>query len=701
MLNLESISRLIPVVLLLTSFRGMNEARAAEAKQADGFARGPYVSNVTPDGATLFFELDEARQEVLVRYGTAGKTEEKRLAAGQQSCAVRLGGLAAGTEYRYEVSCGGSRAAGQFSTPPAGAQPFRFVAYGDTRSNPDVHGKVADAIAAEKPAFVLHTGDFVGDGTVEALWRSEFFGPTRGMLRAAPIFPVLGNHENNSELFYRYFGLPKDKGWQSFRWGNAEFFLLDTNVNFSEKSEQRTWLEEQLAKSTATWKIVAEHHPGISCGPHGFNNAVLKSLRPLYEKYGVDVVFAGHDHLYERTQPIASAKDKANRPVTYIVTGAGGAPLYQCKPGPWDVVARSAYHYVVVEVRPDSLRLTAKQPDGEVIDAFSLAKDDPKAAARTFPHEKILTSTMVNFALNRLNLGRVRFGDRLVANVRMDFVNPLDEQVSLDLAWTGLGEGSKVEPARTSLVVPAHKNASAEFAFSLQWGPDSYNLRLDTDAATPYGLFAFVENVSYSVKTFRDIPCVRTAAAPKVDGILDDAAWGAGKPCSQFLTATNSGFAPQDTRAVCLFDGRNLYLGLKLSEPQPQAVRAMAGKHDDDAVLTDDNVQVTIIPDLDANRYFRFGLSAGGVLYEASADDKAWDADWQAKTVIDRNAWTAEIAIPLESVGVDPAHLPEGIGFNILRNDTVRGVQSEITPTFGTGARPDLLGRLRFAEPGK
>jgi len=204
---------------------------------------------------------------------------------------------------------------------------------------------------------------------------SGFFIPAGELLREAAVFPVMGNHEHNTPLYYQYFGLPQDKAWYSFSWGQVDVFVIDTESDYSEGSEQWKWLDAALAASKAPWKITVQHTTGISNSGHGSNQQVNKDLRPLYEKYGVDIALAGHNHLYERTKPIASKG--ADHPVTYIITGGGGASLDEAEPAPYDVFIRSCHHYVIVEVKADSLLVTAKQVDGAVMDSFVLRKDDP------------------------------------------------------------------------------------------------------------------------------------------------------------------------------------------------------------------------------------------------------------------------------------------------------------------------------------
>ncbi len=102
-------------------------------------------------------------------------------------------------------------------------------------------------------------------------------------------------------------------------------------------SEQYDWLEWELAHSTATWKIVTHHYPPFSSDENDFGdtrkslaregNRYLEPARGLYEKYGVDIVFYGHIHVYERTWPIYKGKATTKGGVIYLNVGGSGGDL--------------------------------------------------------------------------------------------------------------------------------------------------------------------------------------------------------------------------------------------------------------------------------------------------------------------------------------------------------------------------------------
>ena len=81
--------------------------------------------------------------------------------------------------------------------------PFSFIAYGDNKNGPFNHEKIANLVLKERPNFVVHNGDLVDRGGALKQWDRLFFTPTRNLIREIPLFPVIGNHEDNHLNYYK------------------------------------------------------------------------------------------------------------------------------------------------------------------------------------------------------------------------------------------------------------------------------------------------------------------------------------------------------------------------------------------------------------------------------------------------------------------------------------------------------------------
>ncbi len=190
-----------------------------------------------------------------------------------------------------------------------------------------------------------------------------FEKPYRYLLEKNVTFrAVLGNHDIISDnglaqLAYEQFRM--NGRFYQFSYGDIDFFGLDTNVNANWR-EQFPWLKESLAKSKASCKIAFGHHPFYSSGAHGGNADFVKFLAPLFNQYGVQIYFCGHDHNYERFTPIGGT--------TYIVNGGGGAGLRPVGRSEQTVASASRHGFCLVEVYNDQILLEAIGTDAEVFD---------------------------------------------------------------------------------------------------------------------------------------------------------------------------------------------------------------------------------------------------------------------------------------------------------------------------------------------
>jgi len=339
--------------------------------------RGPYLQSVTANSIIVIWETDRpSRGEVV--YGEAGEYGASVVdpAIGMRH-AVTLTGLVPYTLYHYRVASDGAHlsADAAFRTAAGPDQTrFTFVAFGDTRTQHQIHRQVVGRILEQEPDFVLHTGDLVDNGWDTGQW-AAFFAIERELMARAPLFPALGNHESNSSLYFDFFHLPGNERWYTFDYGNARFVCLQVDgfADFGSGSEQYGWLEETLATNTQPWLFVYFHVPPYgSVPPHGATFAEVeetarRSLAPLFERYGVDVVFNGHKHSYERNEVNG---------VTYIVTAGGGAPLYWAgEQEPTQAAFARAYHFVLLEIDGDRLEATVISVTGEVLDQFERKAD--------------------------------------------------------------------------------------------------------------------------------------------------------------------------------------------------------------------------------------------------------------------------------------------------------------------------------------
>jgi hypothetical protein len=334
---------------------------AVNAK-ASGIDKGPYLMSPTQTGITVCW-VSDAPATGTVTVNGSGETAKD--SAETRYHRVKLTGLKPYTHYNFSVACGGETKTGGFITAAPANQSFKFVAYGDNRTQPKVHASVLERMSQFKPDFVVQTGDQVADGNNEAQW-DEFWQVAGSALSQTAYYPSLGNHEKSGAPYFRYFAVPAE---YSFDYGNTHFVALDSNRPEAEYSAQQEWLRKDLmAHQDAKWRIVYFHHTVHTCvdkpGRRVESAERAKRLEPILAEGHVQLVINGHDHDYQRH--VANG-------ITYLVTGGGGAPLYDVTlDTPYVKMAKKVHHHCEFNVNGDTMSVRAVEPNGAVIEQFTL-----------------------------------------------------------------------------------------------------------------------------------------------------------------------------------------------------------------------------------------------------------------------------------------------------------------------------------------
>jgi hypothetical protein len=405
-----------------------------------------------------------------------------------------LGSFAPGSTFAYRVKRNGTivfSATGHARKGPT--MPYRFVVFGDAGVNGDGQKAIAYRAYLEHPDFVAIPGDIVYGAGKMSEYRTNFFpiynadtaSPTLGapFERSVPFVAALGNHDagysdstdtvHDQWGYFAFWSMPRNgpytkpgrntpviygdsalslklgammrQSWPqmanySFDYGNAHWLVLDANeyVNWTDPV-LRNWVARDLAGAThATWKFVMFHQPGFNSSRAHFEEQQMRLTADLFEAGGVDVVFTGHVHNYQRSYPLTFVPDLAKDPkvvttggvlhepdyywnrkdytlslpftidgnftldkeydgvrrtvphgVIYIVSGGGGAGLYTPEQtgevGSWQpftktlIADRHSFSVVDISGRTFTMRQIAE--DGSVIDKFVVTKPGSVVAA--------------------------------------------------------------------------------------------------------------------------------------------------------------------------------------------------------------------------------------------------------------------------------------------------------------------------------
>jgi len=359
-----------------------------------GIERGPQLALVGPTTARVLWTTTEPVLGSVEHGPDAGYGVAAVAPAPTTDHDLLLEGLVPGAPRHYRVVLDGVPATGDlvFRAAPEGeGAAVRLAVLGDSGTGSPEQRAIAARLIADAPDAVIHTGDVAYEnGTAEEV-RCHYFVPYAHLLPVAPVYPTLGNHDQVADGGATLLGalhLPTNpvdgsERFYSFDVGPCHVAVLDTDRPLDPGTAEGDWLDADLAATPARWKLVVLHPPLWSSGRHGSDVPLRDALAPVFEARGVDVVFCGHDHHYERTYPMAGSTpvDAASEPaygdtagVVYVVTGGGGADLYETGTSAFTAHAESSHHFVRVDAGPTTLSLAAVRADGTVADEASITK---------------------------------------------------------------------------------------------------------------------------------------------------------------------------------------------------------------------------------------------------------------------------------------------------------------------------------------
>jgi predicted phosphodiesterase len=248
---------------------------------------------------------------------------------------------------------------------PNRANSVKFAAIGDNGTGDRPQYEVAQQMEKSRGSFafefVIMLGDNMYGGQSPADFVRKFEQPYAAILKAGVMFQAsLGNHDRVEQINYKPFNMNGQR-YYSYVKGNARFFALDTTLM---DQKQVAWIDASLRDAREDWKICYFHHPLYSnAARHGSSVDLRVILEPLFVKHGVDVVFAGHDHVYERIKP--------QQGIPYFVSGAGG----QLRDGNMRPTAETAAYFdqdrsfMLAEITGSELHFQSISRTGRVVDS--------------------------------------------------------------------------------------------------------------------------------------------------------------------------------------------------------------------------------------------------------------------------------------------------------------------------------------------
>jgi hypothetical protein len=410
----------------------------AAAASAQTITRGPYIQNpqALPTSATFVWWTDVAGDST-VEYGLTPALGSSMNVPQAGSCdvgsagtchTVTLTGLSPGTLYYYRLLTNGNQvqATNYFNTMQTPADPdITFAIIGDWGQGTSGEAQIANLVNLANLPMLLTVGDNSYPNGTQSELDNNAMAYYQVPLQRMFYFPALGNHDLNAvggasgwpnsahiKTFVLPTNSPEPERYYYFEHGDALFVVLDSDGCCT--AQQTTWLDNLLSSSPRRWKFVFYHHTAYSCANGiaslGSDENLRDTWGPIFEQYA-DVVFHGHDHIYERTQVMDEylangSPGSDGKGTVYIMTGGGGATLDQdakingsgqpyrqpfffspveicywldqdCPGGPNNYCSFDRYQYTQVSIVGDTLTLQAIDNGNNIFDTFTITKAVP------------------------------------------------------------------------------------------------------------------------------------------------------------------------------------------------------------------------------------------------------------------------------------------------------------------------------------
>ena len=262
-----------------------------------------------------------------------------------------------------------ARPSAQTPALPLRSGSVRFLVLGDAGTGDKPQYEVAQQIINYGRRFPFTFAILLGDNIYGPErpqdFAKKFERPYKHLIESGVEFhAALGNHDDPNQKYYKLYNLGGER-YRTFKKDNVRFFILDSNYL---DPEQVRWLTKELESSGSDWKIAYFHHPLYTTARRGPEVELRAILEPIFVKHGVDVVFAGHEHIYERFKPQKGI---------YHFTVGGAAKLRRGDTRPAAIIdARfdRDRSFLLVEIAGDSLFFQAVSRTGRVVDQGALAR---------------------------------------------------------------------------------------------------------------------------------------------------------------------------------------------------------------------------------------------------------------------------------------------------------------------------------------
>jgi predicted phosphodiesterase len=239
----------------------------------------------------------------------------------------------------------------------------------DCRSGTAVHDSIAKRIADANPVMSLYGGDLCVRSSYSAFKDEYFRANELALIARAPFFNAPGNHEGWSTNTKAFTQAPASSSgtqdFYSFDYGDMHVLVLNTQLDYDERSPQSLFAQSDLSSTKRVWKIVIAHKPAYCAGGHGEDDYGKIMTTKIFEPNHVDMFIAGHSHFYQHNLVNG---------IHHMIIGSAGAPLHSPSNAWYTVKSVKDYNYAIVDVSPTLFKMVVYNDRGAVLDSLVLSK---------------------------------------------------------------------------------------------------------------------------------------------------------------------------------------------------------------------------------------------------------------------------------------------------------------------------------------
>lgn len=476
--NSEGMSLLaVALTVAMGVFGCAHTPKVEAAGPAGQITKGPCLLRVGRDRVALMWETD-TKGPWRVSYGQEDyprSTQEETasvtsvLQEGWKTAYIQkiwITDLQPGRTYSYRIVGPGTQSdVYEFHTVPAKTDEVRFIVYGDSRTQPAIHRRLAEQMMKHDVDFIVNSGDLVLRGGDHAQWGPQFFEPLKGLMERIPIYIAKGNHEGNDGLYEKMLVPPGEGGNFGIDYGPLHYFCAD-NVSWGTDAGRLVLrMARDARESKALWKFVGYHVPSVDFGGH-WSAWRQADVLPAFAGAGIDFVMTGHSHEYERFRPVEPPGE--GNYVTYMVAGGGGAPLYEVEPTTYHAYARAVYHFCLFHIQGEVLTMDAIDPNGRTFDHIEIKKNDGRLngeyTATAVPLGSVLLRQALHGSLNAALSSRPQENRPCTLNINLA-VPPLGGETKLTF-WLRGPENYQLPERRTITVGEKGEPVRVELTFT-------------------------------------------------------------------------------------------------------------------------------------------------------------------------------------------------------------------------------------------